>query len=222
MRTGRLIRAGRLATNVLARPDVRLERSTVRRLIDAAVPQVGRTSRGRDEWLDASWYAGQGIEAGTAGDAARLDDSLRDAFVSSSLPSLLRYEDRNSMAWSRESRVPFLTQPMVDLAFRLPPDHIVAGDGTTKVAFRDAMRGLVPDAILDRKDKIGFNTPRRWHDEIVSRTGALFDDDLGASMLGIDPDALRGFSTGGGQAGRDALWRAINAQRWTQLFEMET
>lgn len=220
VRTGRLLRAARLAAAVTHRPDVILERATLRRLAEGLVPPAFRRARDRQGWVDAAWYAHCGVETGSRDDAARVDDSLRDAFLRSTLPSLLRYEDRNSMAWSRESRVPFLTPGMVDLAFRLPSHHLVAGDGTTKVAFRAAMRGLVPDPVLERRDKVGFDTPRWWHDELLLRGSAMLDD-LGAERLGIVPDALRRMSSGSGQAGKTALWRVINAQRWAKLFEME-
>ncbi len=78
------------------------------------------------------------------------------------LPSLLRYEDRNSMAFSIEARVPFLDYRVVEFAFSLPPaaklDH-----GLTKRVLREAMAGIVPASILARTDKRGFETPVvRW------------------------------------------------------------
>ncbi len=57
------------------------------------------------------------------------------------LPSLLRYEDRNSMAFSIEARVPFLDYRVAELAFRLPP-AVKLDAGRTKGVVRDAMRGI--------------------------------------------------------------------------------
>jgi asparagine synthase (glutamine-hydrolysing) len=168
-----------------------------------------------------TWYGAHGVQSGARGDAQRLEDSLRGAFTSSSLPGLLRYEDRNSMASSRESRVPFLTPALVDLAFRLPAAHKIAPDGTTKVAFRAAMRGIVPDAVLDRRDKIGFTTPRAWEVEAVARAAELLADTEAAGRLGIDVVALRAWATRRpSAASAAAVWRAVNAQRWAHLFEM--
>src|SRR5205807_3214015 len=93
--------------------------------------------------------------------ARSLRHHLEETLVETSLPMLLRYEDRNSMAFSIESRVPFLTMPLVDFLLRLPEEHLIGRDGTTKNVFRQAMRGLVPDTILDRRDKIGFQTPEQ-------------------------------------------------------------
>lgn len=79
--------------------------------------------------------------------------------TSDSLPALLRYEDRNSMAFGIETRVPFLDYRLVELAVRLP-DRLRVNEGVTKVVLRRAMTGRVPQEILDRRDKLGFATPQ--------------------------------------------------------------
>jgi asparagine synthase (glutamine-hydrolysing) len=76
----------------------------------------------------------------------------------SNLPMLLHWEDRNSMAHSVEARVPFLDHRLVEFSLMLGNDHkIVAGD--TKRVLRRAMSGILPDAVRDRRDKLGFATP---------------------------------------------------------------
>lgn len=75
-----------------------------------------------------------------------------------SVPSLLRYEDRNSMAWSIEARVPFLDHRLVEFAVSLPVELKLSG-GVTKSVLRHGLEGLVPDAVLNRNDKLGFNAP---------------------------------------------------------------
>ena len=75
-----------------------------------------------------------------------------------SLPLLLRYEDRNSMAHSIEARVPFLDHRLVEFALRLGSQHKIVG-GDTKRVLRRSMREFLPPAILNRRDKIGFATP---------------------------------------------------------------
>jgi asparagine synthase (glutamine-hydrolysing) len=78
------------------------------------------------------------------------------------LQELLRYADRNGMAFSREPRLPFLDHRLVELCATLPTDHLLSR-GISKRVLRHAMRGVVPDAILDRTDKVGFATPwSRW------------------------------------------------------------
>ena len=85
-----------------------------------------------------------------------------------SLPSLLRYEDRNSMGNSIESRLPFLDHRVIEYGIALPTAaKLQAGMG--KHVLRDAMRGMVPDEILFNRDKRGFDT--RHGDWISSGIG---------------------------------------------------
>src|SRR5690606_36942668 len=84
---------------------------------------------------------------------------LLEAINVTSLPKLLRYEERNGRAHGVEGALPFLGKKFANFALSLPEEYLLAPDGTSKSLFRTAMRGIVPDAILDRKDKIGFSTP---------------------------------------------------------------
>jgi asparagine synthase (glutamine-hydrolysing) len=74
------------------------------------------------------------------------------------LPSLLHVEDRTSMALSLESRVPLLDHRLVEFAATVPPSIKVAGN-RSKQLVRLAMRGRLPDAVLDRRDKGAFTVP---------------------------------------------------------------
>jgi asparagine synthase (glutamine-hydrolysing) len=74
------------------------------------------------------------------------------------LQDLLRYGDRNSMAWSRELRQPFLDHRLAELAFSLPSMHKIL-DGESKVILRRAMKPILPKHTFERQDKVGFQTP---------------------------------------------------------------
>lgn len=76
-----------------------------------------------------------------------------------SLPVLLRYEDRNTMAFGIESRVPFLDHQLVEWLATLPADMRLAG-GWTKRILRDALVGVLPERVRRRKSKLGFATPQ--------------------------------------------------------------
>jgi asparagine synthase (glutamine-hydrolysing) len=89
---------------------------------------------------------------------SRLNQFLYQLTFASSLPTLLQFEDRNSMAFSIESRVPFLDHRLVELAFSLS-DEAKIHKGVTKRVLRESMRDMMPAAIADRKDKKGFVTP---------------------------------------------------------------
>ena len=78
------------------------------------------------------------------------------------LPALLQVEDRVSMAHGLESRVPLLDHELVELAATIPAD-IKFSDGTMKHVYKRATRALVPPAIAQRKDKMGFPVPlQEW------------------------------------------------------------
>jgi asparagine synthase (glutamine-hydrolysing) len=87
-----------------------------------------------------------------------LTNLLWDHTTRSSIPGLLHYEDRNSMAFSIEARVPFLDYRLVELAFQLPMHAKIQGS-RTKVVLRESMKDVLPEAIRERKDKKGYPTP---------------------------------------------------------------
>jgi asparagine synthase (glutamine-hydrolysing) len=97
-------------------------------------------------------------EGAKRGNGSFLDGVLYEGLVFSALPSYLRYEDKNSMAHSIESRLPFLDYRLVEFAFSLPWDQKIQG-GTTKAILRNALKGILPDVIRQRQDKVGFSTP---------------------------------------------------------------
>lgn len=152
------------------------------------------------------------------GRGRRVVEQLSHSLQVHGLPSLLRHGDRNSMAHSIESRVPFLTIPLANLLLSLPEDYLISDAGETKRVFRQAMRGIVPDAILDRRDKIGFATPER--DWLISAAPTMREWLRGANVPFLDRDALL-VAFDSMVAGRVPfswqLWRWVNYVRWYQL-----
>ncbi|MGH7457394.1 MAG: asparagine synthase-related protein, partial [bacterium] len=138
----------------------------------------------REVLLTLQWQRGlrywRGAQIGSVALAKQLlQDSFRQAFADSavrlaagsdlgarikadmtrfSLPVLLRYEDKNSMAFSREARVPFLDHRLVEYVAGLPL-NLKLRDGWTKYCLRHGAQNVVPRKVLARKDKIGFATP---------------------------------------------------------------
>lgn len=88
----------------------------------------------------------------------RLNRFLYQLMTATSLPTLLQFEDRNSMAFSIESRVPFLDHRLVEFVFSLP-DEAKFSSGITKRVLREGLTGILPDSIAARTDKKGFVTP---------------------------------------------------------------
>jgi asparagine synthase (glutamine-hydrolysing) len=129
------------------------------------------------------------------------------------LPALLRYEDRLSMAFSIESRVPFLDHRLVELAFALP-DAVKRHAGWSKYGLRRALAGVLPRSVVWRRDKKGFPTP----------VGNWLRDSRGAGALSLLPQAgLDGFMREhvDGRADRSwQLWRALSTELWLDAFEL--
>jgi asparagine synthase (glutamine-hydrolysing) len=90
--------------------------------------------------------------------AHSLQQNLLRQIYGEPLPALLRYEDRNSMAWSIESRTPFMDYRILEFTLGLP-ERFVYKNGTRKAILRTAMTGVLPDSITNRRDKMGFVTP---------------------------------------------------------------
>jgi len=151
--------------------------------------------------------------------APMLRRALYETLTVTSLPSLLRYGDRNSMAFSREARLPFLDHRLVEFAYSLPSDQLVR-QATTKGVLRRAMSGVIPDMVRDRMDKIGFATPERdWFAGALRPCieGALSD----LKRRGLIPPAAvdeqwTRLVAGRGRSGN--VWRLANLELWMQQF----
>ena len=84
-----------------------------------------------------------------------------------SLPEYLRYEDRNSMAYSTESRLPFLDYRLVEWAVSLP-NELKINEGTNKRIVRESVKSYTPNSIIERKDKMGFVSPQEvWQKSVM-------------------------------------------------------
>lgn len=78
------------------------------------------------------------------------------------IPTLLHYEDRSSMAFSIESRVPFLDYRLVEFGVNLPPKYLV-DKNISRPLFRKAIAQYLPEDIIKRKDKLGYPVPfTKW------------------------------------------------------------
>jgi asparagine synthase (glutamine-hydrolysing) len=186
------------------------------------VDRIGKDRMG--EWLDLDWFAEHGVQARSNHTSRNLMDRLCESVCRTSLPMLLRFEDRNAMAFSLENRTPFLTPALVTFVLSLPEHYILSPTAQTKAVFREAMRGLVPDGILDRRDKIGFATPEgNW----LATLGPWVQDVLGSDTARRIP-ALRLNAVQ--RRWSDVLtkrrnfnsihWRWLNLILWAERFDV--
>jgi asparagine synthase (glutamine-hydrolysing) len=147
---------------------------------------------------------------------SRLNRFLYHLTFHTSLPSLLHYEDRNAMAFSIESRVPFLDHRLVEFVFSLPDEDKIRM-GETKWMLRQGLSGILPEAIRRRGDKKGFVTPGevKW---LRGPLRHLLDekaDGLGFLDTKKAEEVVRRFLRG---SNNDAtlVWRYAVLKRWMQ------
>lgn len=141
----------------------------------------------------------------------------------SSLPMLLHFEDRNSMAHSVESRTPFLDYRLVEYSLGLPSDYKLA-NGWTKRVLREGMKGILPEEIRNRTDKLGFATAEE--DWVRNKATALFrkaiDETFEVSHGILKPSAhaLANAMIDGKQPFNYFLWRLICFGQWIKRFDV--
>lgn len=149
-----------------------------------------------------------------------LNHMLRDMMTGRSLKNLLRYEDRNSMRFSIESRTPFADDlPLIEYLFCVPGIYKIH-QGWSKHLLRLAAEGLVPEKIRWRRDKIGFATPEaRWLGEVGPALIEYLDHRVSAII-----DATRvkrewaSLLAGQSREGVTTIWRFINLGVWAKVF----
>ncbi|MGE6992002.1 asparagine synthase (glutamine-hydrolyzing) [Pseudomonas sp. NPDC047961] len=150
----------------------------------------------------------------------RMVASLAESLTQRGLLGLLRHGDRNSMRFSVESRVPFLTTDVADFMLSLPESYLVSPQGETKHLLRSALRGIVPDAVLDRRDKIGFATPeQKWLMEMADTVRLWLKEDLDLPFLD-QAKLLEHFEqiVTGRRPYSWQVWRWINFAHWYKRF----
>ena len=150
-----------------------------------------------------------------------LNRRLADDVLAYSTPNLLRYEDKNAMAFSIEARVPFLDHELVEFIFGLPIDQKIKR-GWNRAVYRRAMQGRIPEKNRLRRKKIGFSNPeyiwlRRRSNHIrdifastTLRSRGLYDvprlqDAFDAWLRGAPGDGL-------------IFWRILVTELWMRRY----
>lgn len=150
----------------------------------------------------------------------RVKESLALSLTGHALPSLLRFGDRNAMTFSIENRVPFLTIPLANFLLSLPENFLISDDGISKSILREALRGIVPDEILDRKDKIGFVTPMsEWLEKFLKTNIDITTISHEASGLFKEKDFLNVLQKDlqDINSNKQTIWRLVNFNCWLKL-----
>ncbi len=179
-------------------------------------------------WINSRWLSSHAVQLQPEADIrpnTGLRHSLYRSLMTESLPMLLRWQDRNSMAHSVESRVPFLTASLAQFIFRLPDDYLITNDGTRKAVLRSSMQGLVPSSILCRRDKVAFGSPMRgWLSRLIPWVDRVLDSDVVHEIRAFDVGGLqRSWQevTQGRRPMDDRVWRWISLIKWVMRFDVQ-
>jgi len=151
-----------------------------------------------------------------------LNQMLHTLMSYSSLPVLLKYEDRNSMRFSIESRTPFADDiNLIEYVFNIPGIYKIH-NGWSKYLLREAMKDLVPKRIIERTDKIGFETPE--YDWLQSIKPFVFDNVnhdinhfINISQMEKNWDQIL---TKQNKNGGTNIWKYINFIIWFKIFKV--
>lgn len=157
------------------------------------------------------------------------DSTIRDVaewsenlLLKSNLPMLLRYEDRNSMAHSIESRTPFLDYRLVEFSLSLPSEYKLEGLWTKKI-LRESMSPYLPPSIAKRVDKMAFVTPEeRWMSQAKEPFEKLLKEAIELSNGLLKRSLLEEFHAIVEKRKPFSFlpWRAISFGRWLKIFDV--
>ena len=180
-------------------------------------------------WLNLDALRDKGVlhfvswDPGIYSSPDKVREILAQQLTWAGLPNLLRHGDRNAMTFSVESRVPFCAKDLAEFFLSLPEEYLINDEGWTKAVFRQAMRGLVPVALLERRDKIGFAMPeklwffsmRDWVRESLdeARSSLLFNHKALLAEWQAILDGTQAFDW--------RVWRWINYLRWKRIHDIE-
>ena len=227
---GRFGAAKRLVENASRLPGVSKRSFTRAALVEASPVWLrnfkGRSSANLAPWMNRDWFQSSEWHPQFERGSDVLKSVLREDIRRTPLPALLRYEDRNSMAYSIDNRLPYLTAELVEFVFSLPEEYLVSDSAECKSLLRQAMRGIVPAETLARKDKQGFPVPvvewlqqmRPWTEQWIAEAAKLpiFNSAV------LRQTTSRFFSQSQPSVS-DAflIWRWIFTAGWAQVFDVD-
>jgi asparagine synthase (glutamine-hydrolysing) len=205
-------------------------RTALRTLLSAISPAVELSLRMRSRAGSYSWLAPRLKAAAAVGipelaALGNLAEFWLESLEKVALPHLLHYDDRNSMHYSIEGRMPFLDHRLADIVTGIDPRAFLV-NGQRKNLLREACADLVPEAVLARHDKIGFYTPlsrllceeAAWVKETVCGEAARSIGLFNVEWMNRQCDALVGDP--GLSDCANYIWRALAVTIWVRVFRI--
>ena len=167
------------------------------------------------------YFHESGVERLPSFDRNSLIEKLETDRSIQDLPRLLRYADRNSMAWSLESRVPFASQPIQSFVSQLNSEDIIDSNSLTKSLFRSAVEPYIPPEIFNRRDKKGFNSDDKAI--LTSNEARDFVASLPISMFSfINKNSLLDVLDCKKQYKIEKVWRIFSLLKWLDLNKISS
>lgn len=138
--------------------------------------------------------------------------------IKGSLPALLQVDDRTGMAFGLESRLPLLDYRIAELFAAIPPGIKFKG-GKSKALFREVIRNLLPKAVLERKDKMGFPVPLNlWYQgELKDYVRDILLSEKAVNRGIFNPETIRSLLEKDQQFSR-VLWGCLCLELWHRAF----
>jgi len=138
---------------------------------------------------------------------------LKMSLDSWTIPGFVWYEDRNAMQYSIESRDPFLDYKLIEEMLKIPGKYKLDNLYTKKI-LRDVMKGVLPQKILDRKDKKGFHSPINKYEKYINYNEILNDKEFqnNFNYLNIEKIIQDEFIY---------RWRLFSIYKWYKIFKKD-
>lgn len=149
--------------------------------------------------------------------------SFRELSISSmnySMQDLLRYEDRNSMAFSIESRVPFLDHRLVEFSIALENEWKIKG-GWTKYVLRKSCESILNKEVVWRKDKMGFLTPQKeWKENSKRQLKQFINDTEIPDFLNKQRIIAACESELNDNSHLSEFWKLVSFVKWANVYKV--
>ncbi|MGN7479747.1 asparagine synthase (glutamine-hydrolyzing) [Solibacillus silvestris] len=202
----------------------------IKQIANAMLPEVIRQKlikvNKSPTWLDMERLGA--VEADPFVEFGSKASSIRQMSIAqltrTNLPMLLHWEDRDSMAHTVESRLPFLDYRLVEFILGLP-DSFKLSDGITKKVLREGMKDILPEEIRMRMDKLGFVTPEEvW---IKGESAEMFLKKvkeavaLSKGVLKEDVVIKAEAMIAGQENFSFYIWRVISFGEWIKKFNVK-
>ena len=156
-----------------------------------------------------------------------LHDALEDDTIKTSIPTLVRYADKNAMTFSIENRVPFLCNSVAQFAHTLPNEFLISNTGWQKFILRKAVEDILPSNVIWRKDKMGFVPPENiWLLHNKKLIAKILNGKTLEALPGVKSDVVREYWKNISDKNQligwrtDIVWRLVNMIRWIELNDI--